>query len=54
MASVVSNLERVWHIHIVLTMTAEDYLAQMGHMFIYTYNPGDYPQRWGITKKKRS
>ena len=40
-ASVVYNLGRGLHGHLVLTMAIEDYLFQTGHVFVPPHNPGD-------------
>ena len=40
-ASVASNLREVWHGHLALTMTTEEYLSQTGHAFVTPHNPND-------------
>ena len=42
-ASVALNLGGGWYGHIVLTMTAKEYKAQMGYAFLPLQNPGNCP-----------
>ena len=50
-ASMVLNLGGGRHIHLTITMTAEDYLEQMGHAFIPPHNPGNHPPMMGTTQE---
>ena len=45
-----SNLRGGWYGHLMLTMTAEDYLVHMGHTFIPPHNPVNYPPTIGTTQ----
>ena len=49
-ASVVSKIRGGRHGHLALTMTARDYLAHMGHMFVPLRNPGDLPLTMSTTQ----
>ena len=40
-ASMASNIGEVWHDHLALTMTVEEYLSQAGHAFVPPHNPND-------------
>ena len=51
-ASFKDNLIRGRHGHLALTMDAEDYLEQTGHMFAPPYNPGDYPPTMGTEQEQ--
>ena len=51
-ASFKDNLIRGCHRHLALTMDAEDYLEQTGHMFAPPYNPGDYPPTMGTEQEQ--
>ena len=51
-ASVASNLGGGWHIHLALTMTADEYLAQAGHVFVPLHKPGYYPPDMGNAQKQ--
>ena len=46
------NLGGVQKGHLTLTMTAEEYLSQMGQALVPTHNPGDYPPVMGTAQKK--
>ena len=45
--SLASNLSGGRNGHLVLNMTAEDYLEQMGHAFLPSHNRGYYPPKMG-------
>ena len=45
-----SNLRGGWYGHLMLTMTAEDYLVHMGHTFIPPHNPVNYSPTIGTTQ----
>ena len=53
-ASVASNLGGGRHVHLALTMTAEDYLAQMGYVFVPPHNSIVYPPMTVLPKIKHS
>ena len=50
-ASVASNLGGVFHGHLTLTMSSEEYTAQMGYVFV-PYNPSDNLPPMGTTKEQ--
>ena len=49
-ASVASNLGEGWHGHLALTMTAEEYLSQTGHVFVPPHNLNDQPPTMGTVQ----
>ena len=49
-----SNLGGGQHGHLSLTMTTEDYLTQLGHVFVPPHNPTIAPRKWVPPKNKRS
>ena len=51
-ASVVSNLGGGRHRHLVLTMTAMEYIEQMGYAFVTPHKPGVYPPTMGTAQEQ--
>ena len=51
-ASVALNLTGVWHIHLTLTITAEEYMAHTGYAFVPPHNPGNYPPTMGTSQEQ--
>ena len=51
-ASVAPNLREFRHGHLALIMTAEEYMSQMGYMFVPPHNPGDYPPTMGTAQEQ--
>ena len=49
---VASNLGGGRNGHLTINMTAEDYLAQMVHIFVTTNNPRDYPKTMGTAQEQ--
>ena len=50
----VSNIRGGQHGNPALTMTVEDYMAQMDYAVLPLHNPSDYPYWWGPPKRKFS
>ena len=50
--SVASNLGGGRHVHLALTVTAEEYLTHMSHAFIPPQNPVDYPPTMGAAQEQ--
>ena len=51
-ASVASNLGGDRHGHLALTMTATEYRAHTGLVFLPPHNPGNYPQSMGNSQEQ--
>ena len=51
-ASVMYNLGRGIHGHLVLMMAIEDYIYHTGHVFVPPPNPGDYPPMMGTAQEQ--
>ena len=46
------NLGGVRHVHLALTMNAEDYMAHTGHVFVTPHSPRNYPPTMGTAQEQ--
>ena len=51
-ASAASNLRGGRHRHLMLAMTAKEYMEQTGYAFVLPHNPGNYPPTMGTAQKQ--